>query len=325
MRQYKVGIENCELQIVGRSRRGGRRSGLSTLELVLCLPILLFLMALMINFGTVACWKVRALSMARNAAWQARASRGGYSYLPDYWPQTAGVSVGGGGDVPELDDPRVYHVVARGPVLPDGTRVYQERLDPTLRLRQGSARLNREFPMLAKLGPYRLDARTRFLDNKWQWGEMGVGGNYGLRIPVIYELPKAPPAYGQAYMQAVRSIYYAPFRPQLFPLDRDDEFIYYSIRFGWGRGAPDFHPRLARFCSLDHTVAAKRVEELIERIQGSDRRDGVAKRMTDAFIGLYRRVIGELQNQKDPVPTAEIAQLEAKIEVLEKFKATLRK
>lgn len=56
-----------------------RRRGLSTLEMVLSLPILLFVMALMINYGTVACWKVRALSVARNAVWSTRWPRTGHS------------------------------------------------------------------------------------------------------------------------------------------------------------------------------------------------------------------------------------------------------
>jgi len=48
------------------------RRGLSTLEMVLALPVLLMIMALIINFGTVAAWKVRGLCAARHAVWSSR-------------------------------------------------------------------------------------------------------------------------------------------------------------------------------------------------------------------------------------------------------------
>ena len=50
--------------------------GLAMLELILALPILLFIMALIINYGTVAAWKVREHSVARLAVWETR------------WPRT---------------------------------------------------------------------------------------------------------------------------------------------------------------------------------------------------------------------------------------------
>ena len=48
-----------------------RRRGLSPLEMVLALPFLLCIMALMVNFSDVACWKVRSLTVARQAVWGA--------------------------------------------------------------------------------------------------------------------------------------------------------------------------------------------------------------------------------------------------------------
>jgi len=55
-----------------RTASSNRRRGLSTLEMVLCLPPLLFIMALMINFGTASCWKVRSLTVSRDALWSSR-------------------------------------------------------------------------------------------------------------------------------------------------------------------------------------------------------------------------------------------------------------
>ena len=44
-----------------------RRRGLAPLELVLAIPLLLFVVALSVIFGAVACWKVRGEVVARDA------------------------------------------------------------------------------------------------------------------------------------------------------------------------------------------------------------------------------------------------------------------
>jgi hypothetical protein len=295
--------------------------------MVLCLPILLFVMALMINFGTVACWKIRADSVARQAVWGSRFPRiADANPRPGYWPETASVTAGPEDNAPLLDDPRVYQPVARGP-LPLGATVNESLLDPTRGFRQGTASLDRYYPMLRKMGAYQLEATNHLADDKWQYPQMGLSSNWQRRIPVIYVLAKASPSLVNTYIQAANAILDAPFQPQLRPLDNDDEFIYYSNRFGWGTGPPDFHPRLRQFDTLDLALAAERVQDLIDRIQGNNAREprvpGVPERMTEAFIRLYQRVIEELRNQ--PNSQAEIAQLEAKIKILEQFKATLAK
>ncbi|NQU26477.1 MAG: hypothetical protein HQ567_34760 [Candidatus Nealsonbacteria bacterium] len=302
----------------------------------MALPLLLFVMALMINFGTVACWKVRALSVGRNAVWSTRWPRTGNSDpRPRYWPESADVSAAGAGNVPELDDPRIDQPVARGPQLPLGTTVNADLLDPTRGLRRGEARITRDFPLLAKMGPYDLDMQTHILDDKWQYQRMGLSSNAVRRIPVIYALAKAPQGLANAYVQAVIALLNAPFRPQLTPLDNDDEFDYYRRLLGRGGGAPDFHPRLRSFSTLDMEVAMARVQDLIDRIQGRDaggpdgsRVPSVAEVMSRAFIGLYRSVIRHFEALMEANPRlnyhGQIGQLEAKISVLERFLETLR-
>ncbi len=320
------------------------RHGLSTLEFVMALPILLFVMALMLNFGTVASWKVRALGAARHAAWSSRPPRNGMQYpRPANWPVTANVGAGGSGAHPPMDDPRVNYPVARGPVLPLGTVVNASLLDPSRGFRQGSSHIERAFPLLKRLGAYALSARTDLLDNAWPFWRQGLYSNSERRIPVLYILARAPADMAQAYVQAVYAILRAPFREDLRPLDRDDEFDAYNRRFGRGGGSPDFHPVLASFCSLDRTVADQRVQDLIDRIQGREDRDrngnvtrrvrGVPETMTRAFIGLYQWVIQQLQAQLGTTPPpppgqiaaiqAEIDQLQGKIDVLQKFLGTL--
>jgi len=313
-----------------------RRRGLAPLEFVLCLPILLMLMALMINFGTVASWKVRSLGMSRDALWSTRWPRnGGTNPRPDFWPAGAGAGTVNEDDVEELDDTRARHPVVRGP-LPMGTQVNEHLLDPGRGMRQGTATITRGYPMLGSLGEYELNANTYLLDDKWQHRRMGLASTHERRIPVIYELAKAPPAVSEAYTQAVMNVINAPFADDLRPMDNDDEYRYYGERFGWSTRSPDFYPRLRRFCSFDPDVADERVEDLVDRIQGKrEDDDGVSRRvpsvaetMTRAFISLYERVIRAIESGgTQPLPpgaTAEIAALRKKIDTLNEFLQTLQ-
>ncbi len=226
----------------GRSR-GLARRGLAPLELVLSLPIMLLIMALMVNFGTLACWKVRGLSMARLAVWGSRWPRSGDSTpRPAYWPAPGTVGTAGPVNVPQLDDARVDQPVARGPQFMQA-QVNTELLDPTRGLRTGSAGLTRQYPMLGKLPQFQLTANTYMLDDRWQYPQMNMGSNTDHRIPILYTLPEAPDKYLNAYVQAYMNIINAPFQPQLQPLDNDPDFLAFQ------GSAPDFYPRLALFCS----------------------------------------------------------------------------
>lgn len=303
------------------------------LELALALPLLLFIMALIINFGAVAAWKVRDLTVARLAVWESRWPRtGGTNPVPAYWPQAGTSSTAGPTHVPELDDGRVDQPVARGPL--QGATVDNDLLDPTRGFREGSARLTRDFPLLAKMGPYHLEGNNRLLDDKWQYQRTHLGANVQRRVPVLYQLAKAPAELVAAYVRAVTAVVQAPFREQLRPLDDDDEFIYYGAMFGWG-GAPDFYPRFQRFCSLNQQEADAHVQSLIDHVRGNPQRHlrGLPARMTHAFIGLYKRVIrmyqGMLNAKPPPSETergrleGEIKQLQQKIDILEKFLSKL--
>lgn len=320
------------------------------------MPLLLMIMALMINVSTVSAWKVRGLTVARHELWSSRWPRNpNRTPRPENWPAPGTMAAGGTADAPQLDLPPVNLPVARGPALPFGAVVNHDLLDPTTGLREGNSAMDRSFPMLAGLGRYNVNARTDLLDNKWQfqrmdWPAMGtdIPWNDYRRIPVIYAFPSSDPGLMDAYVAAVAAIYYAPFRPDLFPLDRDDEFRYYIRRFSYSQRfrsrvsrVPDFHPNLARYCGLDHGEVQPLVDDLVDRIQGSVERDangnrrtpGVAMRMTDAFINLYEAVIDELNDLIDGTPPAtpaemaamraEIADLEEKIETLRAFRGRL--
>ncbi|NMC19060.1 MAG: hypothetical protein GYA33_01460 [Thermogutta sp.] len=313
---------------------------MAPLELVIALPLLLFLMALMINFGTASAWRIRELATARQTVWASRYPRSLQAVpRPAYWPANAQLGVGGDPDATTLQDPRVDLPVMRGPFVGDFA-VNRDLFDPGRHLRNGHAALTRDFPLLASLGPYRMDTETELLDNRWEFSRTGMSGNGDHRIPAIYSLPTAPPGYSLAYVQAARAILAMPRRDDLRVLDRDDEFAAYNARFGWGGGSPDFHPWLQRFCSLDRQTAQERVDSLIERIAGVRGGPGqahvpsLAEQMARAFRDLYDRVIRELQNQLNAAPPPppgqtisiqnEIADLQRKIDTLNAFLAILQ-
>ena len=124
-------------------------------------------------------------------------------------------------------------------------------------------------------------------------------------------------------MQAVVS---NPQRMDLNVLDRDDEFR------AWYGSAPDFHPRLRAFCSLDvNTVEMNNVRPLLIRIDGRPQigppppppKSGVPGTMARRFIAMYQQELSQLQIAMPPGPAARIAELQQKIEQLQQFLSTL--
>jgi len=324
------------------------RPGLAPLELVIAVPLFLFIMALMINFGTVAAWRVRALAVARHAVWASRHPRNlALAPRPEYWPANAGLGSGGDADAPILDDPRVNLPVARGPRLASFV-VNSELLDPARGFRRGSSELTRDFPLLPTLGPYELRSRAPLLDNCWQYHQTSLPrywhDRWAHRVTALYQLPTAGGNYLAMYVQAALAILNMPERPALLILDRDPEFPAYAQRFGWrGGGSPDFHPSLSSFCTTDLSVAHDEVERLLDRIGGVRPQQGpprvnhvpsLAERMASAYINLYQSVIQELNNQLNAVPPpppgqiaaiqAEIAQLQQWVGILSNFRQSLQ-
>ncbi len=311
---------------------GPTRRGLAPVELVLCLPLLLCVMALMVNFGTAVCWKVRASTNSRNAVWRARWPRSGHrDGHPAKWPPTAAMGVAPGQRLDRLAVPEIERPVVRGPI-PNGFAVDAELLDTRRGLRDGTADVKRTMPMLPKLGTFEFHLKHPLLDDAWQFQRMHIGQNVSRRIPIIYTLPLTDPSLPAAFVNAVQQVVFAPLRDALRPLDHDEDFIRFSGH------APDFHPHIGGFCSLEiETVRAGEVERLIHRIKGHCVTSGnrtrivassVPLRMTDAFIGLYQAKLDELKAamqspQPSPALTAQfvlIPELEQKISQLKAFR-----
>jgi hypothetical protein len=278
------------------------------LEMVLALPILLFVMALMVDFGTASSWKIRGLIVARHAVWSSRSPR-----TPDAFPPPivsagiAGFAVDGPDHAQHLDDLAGLHrPVARGP-LPLGNRVDADLLNCNRGLRSGRATVQRDFPLLSKIGPYRLEPRTEILGDPWQFSDMGLSDNGQRRIPVIYDLAKAPASLSQAYFNAARAILNPRLQWAVRALDHDDEFL----AAGLG-SAMDFHPVLGALCTRDREVVRQAVDFLKTRIAD------VPENLAREFRDMYERLLQE--GRDDPALRAKVQALDAFLESLQQSK-----
>jgi|GEM_PF-644484 len=234
-------------QFWGAVRCGAARRGLAPLELALALPLLLMIMALMINFGTAAAWKVRTQVVARHAVWATRWPRHMDDLprptvsvdmdrtppAPIHW--TAGMGTGGGPWIASLNDSRLEHPVVRGPLPPPAM------IDPDMYTmmtmpngaRQGNADIRRDYPLLQRaLGDYSLTARCPLLDNDWRYQLMpwdteawywSGWHNEHRRIPVLYDLGFWSPGTDlleSLYQDpAYRNAFFAMARSFNWPLD----------------------------------------------------------------------------------------------------------
>ncbi len=311
------------------------RRGLAMLELVLALPILLFIMALIYDYGVVAAWKVRENSVARLAVWQTRWPRtGATDPRPSYWPEPGTMSAVGQGNVQGMDDSRVDQPVARGPL--QGATVDSEVLDETRGLRLGSAEMTRHYAYLRKLGTYTKDAQNWLVDNKWQYQRMKnlqtghpLYSNWERRIPAIYTLAEAPASLMNSYIQAAEAIADAPFAAQLQPLDNDPDFLYYQSLFGWGGSPPDFQPRFRQLCTTDRAKTAASVQNLVNRIQGGNQGGrhipSTAEVMDQTFLSLYQRALAALQSIVKSNPSSQLgAAAQSQIPLLQSNIAALQ-
>jgi hypothetical protein len=314
------------------------RRGLAPLELVFALPILLFIMALMVNFGVVASWKVRGSSVSRFEAWRARHERAGSSSLTYYnypqaeswWPPAAQFGHGWAGSITvsnglaEVDPNNLVPTGSTYVTLVDGV------FEVASGLVHGWASLERGYVMLGKIGGYDVRANTYLVDDKWQFHEMGLSSNNARRIPVVYDLTSATstgttPAASNAYIQTATNLFYTFYyngamSDALAPLDESMTYQACGLitQYGFlyfGQTPPDFHPRLQRFCTLDTATVDPLVDNLIDRIQGNKDRHiaGVAECMAHAYIALYRLVD----------PDGKQPQLQRYIKQLEQFLKSL--
>jgi len=269
------------------------------------------LMALMINFGVVAAWKIRTQGNAHYAAFRSVQVRTGeWNPAPANWPR-ATLTQGTGASLPTVGglwdaDPDTAHPRAdwirgdwiRGDWLAAPGAVsavhVAGRLEFDDGVHTGAAQVERPVPLMRGAlsnGRFRFDVQNDLLDNRWQYHSLGIGANEDLRTLSWWaiedgDLAALDPSLAQRLMQlqATQSRLQR-LKTNLDPLDRDIEFWIYRL------GRNEFHPRLSSGCSLEIAdVQMNQALPLIDRINRLP-----CEGISQQYLGLYRTWIGRLE------------------------------
>jgi hypothetical protein len=327
----KSSLTSAEKPVCLRRGSRARRRGLAPLELVLWLPVLLFVVALIVNYATMATWRLRGEIVSHDAAFRARWGRAGDSEgrLLGEWPRDATIGVAPDPPIQQLDDPFIQHPVVRGP-LPNGF-VVRPILDPDLEgAYRGVSSVARDFPLMPRLGDYVSgEISGSILDRRWTNSEMGIP-NVFRRILVLYQLPKTDPQYPRAFRNSFEALLNIRHFEALVVLDRDADIRRFTGRYH------DFHPTVGRMCELDREVVRDRQVNRLVDTRDAQRRiilgqiSRLPRTMTQYFLRMYRAALRWMQNrirqlqaelQGPPPPSAqrraeilrEIADLQAEI------------
>lgn len=287
------------------------RSGLAPLELTLSLPLLLMLMALMINFGVVGAWKVRTQGNAHYAAFRSLQVRtGDANPPPDNWPN-ANLNSGSGNSLPTVGQlweahPDTTHPRAdwvRGDWLTAPNQVVPVHVEGRLEfdegVHSGTASMSRNVPFLrgaTASGRFGFSLTQEVLDNRWQFHTQGMSDNLASRTRVWWDIEHndlvaldAQIANFKAQLDAAQQLLISnPQIQYLYPLDQDIEFSIYSATTP--PTAPNFYPGTGG-CSLDvNEVQLNSVDPLNTRIRR------LPCTMSQAFLDLYRTWICRMEH-----------------------------
>ena len=312
------------------------RRGLAPLELVLSLPVLLFVMGLMILIGWAGAFKVRTQIHSREAAWRSiwRANpRSDAQAMPNpsSFPPPAQMSVDRSYEpcirVP-LVELALYdsHQVARGPMLLDpqtgrGLRVDQDILDVRRGMITGRAVVDRGFPLLGQMPPggYRHEVEFPVLDNRWQFWQMELSSNDARRSLRLY-----PDLAG--HWQSVTAVHTARFRqlagtlrngPSRRPMDLFDRDRELASFYGGFRDYYPDPPRRSR--TSDPGQLSGFANKLIQQIHGNPRprgnlsEAGIPGNLTRDFLNMYKTLAARarMNMQSDAAYIPLIQQLES--------------
>lgn len=283
------------------------RRGLAPLELTLTLPLLVMLMALMINFGVIGAWKVRTQGNAHYAAFRSLLVRtGDANPPPDNWPN-ATLGSGGGNSLPTVGQlweahPDTAHPRAdwvRGDWLTAPNQIVPVHVEGRLEfddgVHAGTASMQRNVPLLrgsTSTGRFGFTLTQEVLDNRWQFHTLGIGDNRAPRTRVWWDiehndlvaLDSAIAQFKAKLDAAQQRLFSNPHPEYLFPLDQDIEFRIYT------GDSPNFYPRLGGGCSLDvNEMQLSRVDPLVSRI------NRMPCTMSNSFLGLYRTWICRME------------------------------
>lgn len=329
---------SCRFESSGGS--APTRRGLAPLELTLTLPILVMIMALMINFGIAGAWKVRTQVNARYAAWRTvNARTGEYNPLPRNWPANTPLTTSAGKDLPDVDqlwdsDPNLQCPCIRGPQLtaPNAQKpiTVRGRLELDGFVLEGNAQLQRSFPLLQRAlpngGKFQFNLKQDIFDNQWQFYSLNIPFNDSIRAQVWWKIQHSDIAsldptvsnFDTMLNSNLSQLQTVSLFKELAPLDEDEEFVRY-----YGTRPPDFYPRLKRMCESDPDIvylsAVSRVDKngkpnpnsLLSRI------DNLPCSMSGSFTGMYKKWICQLETCN--FPDGEISPLRNRYSDLEQF------
>ena len=304
-------------RFTGRRYAPHRRAGLAPLEFTLAAPMLVIMMALMINFGVAGAWKVRTQAATRYAAWRTVNERTGeLNPTPPYWSTTAPLTTSAGTDLPtssQLWDSQqaLLCPCVRGPQLtaPSAQNVVNVpgRLEMDGFVLKGNAILDKPLPLLRTAlprGRFRFNLKQDVFDNQWQFYSLGIPWNNHLRATIWWDIAHSDLAVMDSAIDSNKQqldanlsrLQTSPTHDDLYPLDNDDEHArYYSTQ------PPDFYPRLGGSCESDPMkVYMSLVSRLDQNGQPNDssilrRIDRLPCSMSQNFTSMYRSWVCELE------------------------------
>lgn len=198
--------QQADQRSVRLERRLVQRRGLAPLELVLALPLLLCVMALIVNFAHAATWKIRSVTNARLAMWRHRPMwAADWDPRPaDFWPQTASMTVIGDSRIPQVDPMWNQSPIAQGWIKGPSFMaelghlgVRDNRVNEMGEgISKGVGTVSLRYPFLPAMGKMTVRAEQALLDNVWQYHSMGYAWNETRRAKAWWEFdqpPEAPP------------------------------------------------------------------------------------------------------------------------------------
>jgi hypothetical protein len=317
-----------------------RRAGLAPLELVLSLPILLFVMALIVNIGAVGAWKVREQTNARYASWRTLHLRtGDANPNPPLWPADAAALRGAAGA--NLDDaPSIWNGVpdlalapVRGPVIAEPFTGGTIRVDPRLEFRDdvhdGRAPLERRIPLLRGIlpnnGRYQIDIPHNLLDGNWEFHELGYSDNADRRARLLYQIepddfPSVASLKSALDVGPWQALQRFPQAGDLVPLDLDPDLIRIGRLLVPPVAPSDFYdPGLRRnICLADPTLLQSHpgYQDFLRDIRR------LPGRMGSHFRQIYQQRLNDL-TPPPPGAQQEIQWLQERISELDTFLGSL--
>lgn len=298
------------------------------MELVLALPLMLCAMALMINFGNAAVWKVRAATSSRLVIWRARPL---FMAMNDpkpanWWPASTTMEVIETERITQVDSDWDHSLIAqpwiKGPamVVNGGYLVVRDKRFNGMSegVAIGRAEIKENYPLMPALGKMSLRADYTMLDTEWGFSSMGYGRNAERRSKDWWVLEESADwsREKQNFLESDMRIRTNPNREALRPLDRDPIVMKYRSPLGF-----DFYPRKAVECTYYLQEIQNNLNipgGFLDEIRGRNGQPGVNAYMTSAFLYSYREWLEDLMTHPES-DQALIPQVQQWIQEQEEF------